>query len=202
MLGTTYRLMGARMSDAQTALAAANTNEQPGVRQLGRPLLAGLVLLPFVFVWFLLGKGYSPAARILGFGWTIIFTSALQLLPNAPPAEPEQSQAIKAVTAKPEPVRAGYTDGIRVSKRDFEGRGLVWPLTVEEAHIGCDKGILLWIAIDGEKHGLNGTSVDWGYPSFRPFWRDDAEYPTSGSGPKARIQDLFDAAKATCSTSG
>lgn len=189
------------MTETQTALGTPNPNEQVAIRKPSRLLLLCLVLAPFVSVWFLLRKGYSPATRVAGFVWTIIFTCGLQLLQYAQPAEQRRSQPAAAIAAQPEPSRATFENGIFVTKVNFEARGLVWPLTVEEAYIGCDKGLLLWIAVDGEKYGLNGTAIDWGYPSFRPFWRDDPASPANGSGPGVRIQDLFDAAKATCSTS-
>ena len=151
------------MTEAQTALAAANTNEQAAGRKPSRLLLVGLALAPFIFIWFLLRKGYSPTARVVGFVWTILFTSGLQLLQNAPPAGQPRSQASDALAAQPKPLRSEYEEGILVTKRDFDARGLAWPLTVEEAHIGCDKGILLWVTIDGEQYGLNGTAIDWGY---------------------------------------
>lgn len=37
------------------------------------PLFLGNVVLPFVFVWFLLRKGYSTRARVIGFGWLAVY---------------------------------------------------------------------------------------------------------------------------------
>lgn len=37
------------------------------------PLFLGNLFIPFVFVWFLLRKGYSTRARVIGFGWLAIY---------------------------------------------------------------------------------------------------------------------------------
>jgi hypothetical protein len=38
-------------------------------RRVGLLLFVGILLFPYVFAWFLLGKGYSQTSRIIGFGW-------------------------------------------------------------------------------------------------------------------------------------
>lgn len=45
------------------------TNGGTATRRLGYGLIIGVVLLPWLFVWFLLRKGYSMNARLFGFGW-------------------------------------------------------------------------------------------------------------------------------------
>jgi hypothetical protein len=40
-------------------------------------LALGIFLLPIVFVWFLLRRGHSTTARIIGFGWTALFVLAV-----------------------------------------------------------------------------------------------------------------------------
>lgn len=40
-------------------------------RPIAGPLKVGLFLMPIVFAWFLLGRGYSTKARLWGFGWMI-----------------------------------------------------------------------------------------------------------------------------------
>lgn len=42
-------------------------------RKVGILLLIGILLLPIIFAWFLLRKGYSTPARVLGFGWLLAF---------------------------------------------------------------------------------------------------------------------------------
>ena len=49
--------------------AEASTPEVVPTRSVGFLLGAGIFLLPMFFVWFLLRKGHSVLARVLGFGW-------------------------------------------------------------------------------------------------------------------------------------
>jgi hypothetical protein len=41
--------------------------------KVGFLLGIGILLVPFIFVWFLLKRGYSNFARIVGFGWLAVF---------------------------------------------------------------------------------------------------------------------------------
>lgn len=41
----------------------------PGHRKVSLPLIFGIVLMPYIFAWFLLRKGYSEQSRIIGLGW-------------------------------------------------------------------------------------------------------------------------------------
>lgn len=68
---------------------SANIRTQPdeaAVRQVSPQLIVGICLLPFVFAWFLLGKGYSAKARAIGFGWAGF--AVLVALVNQPPQPP------------------------------------------------------------------------------------------------------------------
>ena len=46
--------------------------EPPPQRRLGLWLLLGIIVLPLVFYWFLLRKGYSPGLRIAGLVWLLV----------------------------------------------------------------------------------------------------------------------------------
>lgn len=50
-----------------------------GARQASFPLWAGVVLVPVIFAWLFLRRGYSTKDRILAFGWMFL-NSALWLL--------------------------------------------------------------------------------------------------------------------------
>lgn len=39
-------------------------------RKVSVPLFIGIMLMPYIFVWFLLRKGHSKQSKIIGFGWT------------------------------------------------------------------------------------------------------------------------------------
>jgi len=54
------------------------------VRKVGFLLGVGIVFLPIVFAWFLLRKGHSTLARVLGFGWLgLLVIAALNTPPDA-----------------------------------------------------------------------------------------------------------------------
>lgn len=45
----------------------------PPQRKVGILLFIGILFLPIIFVWFLLRKGHTTLARVLGFGWLLVF---------------------------------------------------------------------------------------------------------------------------------
>jgi len=60
------------------------TEAQPAtVRKVGIGLGIGVFLLPIVFSWFLLRKGYSTVPRVLGFVWLAL---GFIVMLNAPPS--------------------------------------------------------------------------------------------------------------------
>src|SRR5690606_6143056 len=65
---------------AGTAAAVGSVPQpQPRTRSVGILLVLGIAVVPVVFVWFLLRKGHSTLARVLGFGW-LGLTLALALV--------------------------------------------------------------------------------------------------------------------------
>lgn len=87
-----------------------------GTRRVGLLLGIGILLLPVVFAWFLLRKGHSTLARVVGFIWlTIVLLVWIGGL-NAPPASTdgplkatttpvEQTEAERAAAAEVEAER-------------------------------------------------------------------------------------------------
>jgi len=49
-------------------------------RRIGWALGIGLFLLPIVFAWVLLGRGYGRGARIAGFGWLVLLLLSVGLI--------------------------------------------------------------------------------------------------------------------------
>ena len=50
--------------------AASTPAPSPAIRRrVGVRLKLGIALFPYLFVWELLRRGYSPRARLLGFGY-------------------------------------------------------------------------------------------------------------------------------------
>ncbi|HEM7785384.1 TPA: hypothetical protein U2L20_001748 [Acinetobacter baumannii] len=41
-------------------------------KKVSIPLAIGIFIIPLIFAWFTLRKGYSNTARILSFGWLIL----------------------------------------------------------------------------------------------------------------------------------
>lgn len=106
------------------------------------------------------------------------------------------SKPTSSPKAKPRP--PGYISAAMLQKEE------AWPLSVSEAVVGCDKGMLLWVEIDGERYGLNGSAKSFGYPDFRAFWLFDKSYlrpeeqPVDGHTPRIDIQPLFNRAEQLC----
>ncbi len=64
---------------------SSSLQQAPTPRRKFNVLLAlGITFLPFVFVWFLLRRGHSTTARIIGFLWTAVLVVAIIA---APPPE-------------------------------------------------------------------------------------------------------------------
>jgi len=97
----------------------------PVKRNVSFLLGLGIVFFPIVFVWFLLRKGHSVLARIIGFGWLILGILAISVAPSSGTRNSTQSTASIATapatvsssapaTASAEPMKA-YT-AIQVAK--------------------------------------------------------------------------------------
>lgn len=58
--------------------------------------------------------------------------------------------------------RAGDRDGVAVSRADFVGRGLSWPLTVDAGRLGCRARAVWFKAPDGREYAVNGAASNKG----------------------------------------
>jgi hypothetical protein len=74
-------------------------------RKIGFMLGLGVFVLPYFFVWFLLRKGYSPLARIVGFGWLGLIVLAAAS-PRTPTNFPSSGTHTVETPAAPAPHRA------------------------------------------------------------------------------------------------
>lgn len=75
-------------------------------RKVGAALGIGILLLPWIFAWFLLRKGYGIVARVISFGWmaiVILFTigSSHPAPATTADATPATATAEKLAAAKP-----------------------------------------------------------------------------------------------------
>lgn len=86
-------------------------------RKVGILLAVGIFLVPLVFSWFLLRKGHSTLARVLGFGWLGFVLLVMLAGPSKAPKSAAPSQeAEQQVVAEPEPVRVS---AIKVTAREL-----------------------------------------------------------------------------------
>lgn len=55
-----------------TSVQTRKLSDTENDRALSIPLIVGIALIPYVFAWLLLRKGYSATTRIISFGWMVI----------------------------------------------------------------------------------------------------------------------------------
>lgn len=163
-------------------------------RKVNGFLALGILFLPFIFSWALLGRGYSREARVLGLGWLGVILFVFYAVSQPSPT----GSHIIAEEASWVPVG----DGIRVTKAGFQSRNLIWPLTVNSAIIGCDRGTLLWLEADGERYGLNGMGqTHLQLDRFDEVWAIDSSFPAVPGQARKRMgaSDLLSEARKLCS---
>jgi hypothetical protein len=86
-------------------------------------------------------------------------------------------------------------EGGEVSRAEFEGDGLAWPLTVDRGTLNCEPGSRVTFTADGTTYAVNGTAKGLGeWADIDPIWADDG----SGLGLKVNIGDLIEAGLALC----
>ena len=82
-----------------------------------------------------------------------------------------------------------------VSRTEFDGEGLTWPLTVDRGTLDCEAGSRVTFTADGTTYAVNGTAKGSGeWADIDPIWADDG----SGLGLKINIGDLIEAGLALC----
>ena len=118
---------------------------------------------------------------------------------------PQQEQIAPEASATPAADKpktwVAERDGLRVSKDGFEDRGLVWPLTVDTALIGCTNPELLWVEADGKRYGINGMGqTHLKLPNFDDVWEFDAEMTEAFGREEIRLfaTDLMNTARDQC----
>lgn len=98
--------------------------EQSTSRKVSWRLLSGVIFLPIVFVWYLLRKGYSPMAMVLGLAWTIpatIFTLIVMIVIIWPPGQSaQQAAAGPQVTKAPVSAPKSSSDNLASVQKGIE----------------------------------------------------------------------------------
>jgi hypothetical protein len=69
-------------------------------RAVSIPLFIGIALMPYIFVWFLIRKGHSTVARVLGFGWLAIVLLMVARAGHAPIAPGASSSETSAPSSQ------------------------------------------------------------------------------------------------------
>ncbi len=99
-------------------------------KKVSIPLAIGIFLIPLIFAWFTLRKGYSTTARMISFGWLILGFIAFALIPTPPKSGaddtiPEHTvataepKAEKTAEIKPEPLPAKVEDNLGMTPEQF-----------------------------------------------------------------------------------
>ncbi len=99
--------------------------------KFGALFVAGLVLLPWLFCWFLLRQGYSTTERVLGFSWAAAVLAIVVLQPKPlapPPSDPAQEAKSTAAAEAQLIVQEAMRDP---SSAQF---GQIWGIA---PHIAC-----------------------------------------------------------------
>lgn len=169
----------------------------------------GIVFFPWIFVWFLLRRGYSKQARILGFGWLallllpLVFSNNQQqgdisVSASSPPqsvqkSDPQKQKSELSVAQKEAQQLLLHNPkgtGVYVSKKYF---GNLWPLILDEGVVDCVKGAAIYM-YNGEAYALTGFAQAQGYKNIDVLWADNPDIPTT----KIYIGDLTDVALKQC----
>lgn len=80
----------------------------------------------------------------------------------------------------------------KVSKDSFDG---LWPFSVDEGEIACQKGSALTFSANGKVYGLNGLADSWfDTEPLEDIWLPNPEI----EGLRIGIQDVQRAAEALC----
>ncbi len=99
-------------------------------KKVSIPLAIGIFLIPLIFAWFTLRKGYSTTARMISFGWLILGFIAFALIPTPPKSGaddtiPEHTvataepKAEKTAEIKPEPVPVKLETNLGMTPEQF-----------------------------------------------------------------------------------
>lgn len=201
------RLCAVAAVKVEVELQEATRNDGTG-RRVGLGLALGIFLFPVVFVWLLLRRGHSPGARIAGFSWLAVATTGLLLnaLVSNSPAEPvveagvQQPAASQPTTAPVRPWRE-KDGGLAISRAEFEAQGMVWPLTVEEAIVGCYPPGLMWVKANRRRYALTGAGkANYMYKPIEEIWIENTGQALADNPgqPRVPIRDVFELSKSLC----
>lgn len=98
-----------------------------------------------------------------------LLASAALLLTVSCQEKNQQLSGPDTSQATPENITGAWS-----TRADFESRDLDWPLTADQARLGCTD-TSRWAEVGGVKYALNGRAKGQGYRPIEPVWRIDEE---------------------------
>lgn len=106
------------------------SNDAPtgATRKVGAALGIGIFLLPWIFAWFLLRRGYSNVARLVSFGWMLVIV----LLAIGGGSSSNQTTTANSTSAAP----VAATTGKRVAGKSPRGTPIAETALAPEATTG------------------------------------------------------------------
>lgn len=108
----------ARVAELEGGNGAGSASKPPE-RRVSTLFLIGIVFMPYIFVWFLLRKGYSQTARILGFGWLVAIVAIIHNANQNGTTATKKSTTSQAVASAPVDPKAGQKEVVAdLAKQD------------------------------------------------------------------------------------
>jgi len=77
-------------------------------RKVSIPLGIGIALLPIFFAWFLLGRGYSTTARVIGFAWLALIAVMMAISQPTPESGTAMASQVDVDPQRVDKDRAAY----------------------------------------------------------------------------------------------
>lgn len=168
-------------------------------RKIGFLLGVGIFLLPYLFAWVLLRKGYSARARIVSFGWLalIVLVAASSQAPtnhSTPATQARESEAYATGAGGENAIRSMMKDPDSAVFTETEGR-IKGGMHVACGYVngknsfGALAGKAPWLVIVETKVAMI-QSYD-NQSKFNPLWNKYCVGPDDGSAPKKSAPDTF-----------
>lgn len=154
-------------------IESSDTIDEVKGRKVSWLLIFGIVIVPFVFVWFLLRNRYSTLARALGFGWAGLVL--LGFLFSPPPSDQND---VSPLADASEDIAETSIEG-EVDVEDSEG-------------LAVEAGKPRPVSLSEEKRkGLHClSSWDGSHRGFATFVRDRLREPSSFDHVETRITPI------------
>jgi hypothetical protein len=128
-------------------MAGVDVAGGPPRRRVGFLLGFGIFLLPFIFAWFTLRRGYSTLARVLSFGWMGFLIIVAIVAPPAPVsnstgAKTNSADASRASAASSADANATSSGSSLPPPAAVAGRTPLAPFRIGDVEVGVTKIVL------------------------------------------------------------